>query len=197
MSNENVEENKYLESFPKEKGIRKAALERAWSNRDFEISLFWKRAAYFWVFIALSYTGLFKEFISNDIVIKLTLSLICITLSFIWILVQIGSKRWQENWESHIDMLEDKIEGPIYKFVTKTKYSFSVSKLSMCVSGINFLFSSSVLGYILFKAEDISICYRTLIPVGLIIVLFLIGFFTKTNKTSKVTEFYLRKNSLA
>ena len=36
---------KYKEYFPKEK--KEKALARAWSNRDFEISHYWKRAAYF------------------------------------------------------------------------------------------------------------------------------------------------------
>ena len=28
-----------------------------------------------------------------------------------------GSKYWQENWENHIELLEDKITGPLYKTV--------------------------------------------------------------------------------
>jgi hypothetical protein len=28
-----------------------------------------------------------------------------------------GSRFWQNNWEKHIDMLEDKIEGQLYKTV--------------------------------------------------------------------------------
>lgn len=35
------------------------ALERAWLNRDFEISHYWKRAAYFWTFIAVDFAGYF------------------------------------------------------------------------------------------------------------------------------------------
>ncbi|MGH8568044.1 MAG: hypothetical protein ACREXU_08475, partial [Gammaproteobacteria bacterium] len=28
-----------------------------------------------------------------------------------------GSKFWQENWENHVDLLEDQIMGPLYKTV--------------------------------------------------------------------------------
>src|SRR6185436_15879046 len=53
--------------------------------------------------------------------------------SIAWILVNIGSKHWQENWENHIDLLEDSITGPIYKVVTK-KFSYSVTKVNLIIS---------------------------------------------------------------
>ncbi|PNK72626.1 hypothetical protein CEQ35_000035 [Yersinia enterocolitica] len=37
--------------------------------------------------------------------------------SYGWFLVNKGSKFWQENWEFHIDRLEDEITGPLYKTV--------------------------------------------------------------------------------
>lgn len=35
------------------------ALARAWKNRDFEIEMYWKRATYFWVFLATTFAGYF------------------------------------------------------------------------------------------------------------------------------------------
>lgn len=45
--------------------------------------------------------------------------LACVGLIFslAWFLTNRGSKYWQENWENHVDMLEDGITGPLYKTV--------------------------------------------------------------------------------
>ena len=40
-----------------------------------------------------------------------------IVFSFGWFCVNRGSKYWQENWEYHVDMLENEINGPLYKVV--------------------------------------------------------------------------------
>ena len=34
-----------------------------------------------------------------------------------WYLVNRGSKYWQENWENHVDMLENDHVGPLYKTI--------------------------------------------------------------------------------
>lgn len=120
---------KYLEQF---KGKEDKALDRAWKNRDFEIDLFWKRAMYFWAFITLTYASFSQTNGWKQIFIAFIGSL----LSWIWFLVHKGSKKWQRNWEKHIDLLEDIVDGPIYKTVLLEK-SFSVSKLSIIVSMIN------------------------------------------------------------
>ena len=36
------------------------AWKTAWENRKFEIEMYWRRAAYFWVFIAAIYTAFFN-----------------------------------------------------------------------------------------------------------------------------------------
>ena len=48
--------------------------------------------------------------------------------------MNIGSKKWQENWEKHIDMLEDEVTGPIYKTVWNGT-AYSVSQINIAVSG--------------------------------------------------------------
>src|SRR5262249_26529541 len=56
-----------------------------------------------------------------------------------WLTAQ-GSKFWQENWEHHIDMLEDEFEGRLHKtvYVGMGGIAWSVSgineRLSLCFS---------------------------------------------------------------
>lgn len=113
----------------------KAAYEKVWEIRNFEIDKFWTRAAYFWGFIVLIFGGYISVITSskNLAVPHLDLFLLCLGLLFslAWLLVIRGSKCWQENWESHIDMLEDFISGPIYKTIHYGgRPFFSVSKLN-------------------------------------------------------------------
>jgi hypothetical protein len=51
--------------------------------------------------------------------------------SVAWLLVIYGSKSWQKNWEEHINKLEDRVTGPLYKtiYCTKKPY-YSVSKIN-------------------------------------------------------------------
>lgn len=110
--------------------IQQKALEMALDTRKFEIELYWKRAAYFGAFIALSFGAFFLVF-SNDQLknnqhafyneILLAISVFGLFLSCCWYLVNKGAKYWQENWEKHVDMLEDEIMGPLYKTTVDNK----------------------------------------------------------------------------
>jgi hypothetical protein len=90
--------------------------------RKFEIDLYWKRTTYHWAFIAAIITGYFIVTSSmtkaaNGDLLKLQYFLICLGIIFstAWYFVNRGSKYWQNNWESHLDVLEDKVIGPLYK----------------------------------------------------------------------------------
>lgn len=99
---------------------REKALEHALDIRKFEIELYWKRAAYFWTFIGATFAGFIAVEASsaaNNKDLSVMLSCLGIVFSFAWVLVNRGSKQWQENWEKHVDMLEDEITGPLYKVV--------------------------------------------------------------------------------
>ena len=62
-----VEKIKDIKSYKKEfEGKEQNALQYALDIRKFEIELYWKRAAYFWVFIGLAFTGYFSKFPSGD-----------------------------------------------------------------------------------------------------------------------------------
>lgn len=87
------------------------AFEKAWSTRNFEIEMYWKRATYFWAFIASTFVGYFALVSSENYVKPDRFNhvevyfLICIgfVLSLAWHLTNIGSKTWQRHWEGVVD----------------------------------------------------------------------------------------------
>jgi hypothetical protein len=141
-----VRPEEYLRNFSGDAAppnLRRAALEEARENRKFEIDLYWRRAAYFWVFIAAAFGG--YSTLQGD---RQTIAFLVACLGFIfslaWYFVNRGSKFWQQNWELHVDLLEDDFAGPIYKTVVQRKqcrfrdltgaYPFSVSKINQLLS---------------------------------------------------------------
>ena len=76
------------------------ALEFAIDIRKFEIELYWKRATYFWTFIAATFTGyalVYTKGGDNKEIILLLFSCLGLLFSFAWFLVNKGSKYWQYN----------------------------------------------------------------------------------------------------
>lgn len=126
------------------------ALKVALDIRKFEIGLYWQRATYFWAFLALAVGGYFTLLVSKDPTRAekgeglLTISCLGIVFSVAWYCVNRASKFWQENWEKHVDLLEDAEVGPIYKTVLHDDdlrfwdlsgpYPFSVSKVNQLLS---------------------------------------------------------------
>jgi hypothetical protein len=137
-----VTDNEYAASFgigepdKEAKALREAAFKRACENRDFEIGNFWKRSLYFGGFIAIIFNGYVEVATGKSsgnikpAYLDLYLILLGIIFSTAWILAIKGSKQWQENWEEHIDKLEDAITGPLYKtiYYNRTRL-YSVSKI--------------------------------------------------------------------
>ena len=123
--------------------LHKKAFEKAWEIRNFEIDKFWQRSAYFWGFIAIIFGGYIavvtkeSNILSKNTYLDLYLILLGLIFSVAWLLVICGSKRWQDNWEAHIDYLEDAITGPLYKTVYYTgKKYFSVSKINFILAWV-------------------------------------------------------------
>lgn len=114
---ERVSPEQYEEYF---RGKEENALGRALDIRKFEIELYWRRATYFWAFIGATFAG-FLAIQASSAQAKQDLSVILsclgIVFSFAWFCVNRGSKFWQENWEKHVDILENKVNGPLYKIV--------------------------------------------------------------------------------
>lgn len=96
------------------------ALKYALEIRKFEIDLYWKRATYFWTFIAAAMAGYFliqkSEGAANSY-LSIVIGCLGFVFSFAWFWVNKGSKYWQENWENHVDLIEDFVVGPLYKIV--------------------------------------------------------------------------------
>lgn len=129
--------------------------------RKFEIELYWKRASYFWVFNSLAFSAYGAVYVKladhstgiaaaqdNEMLRDLLVCVSCVGLvvSLAWVLVNKGSKFWQENWETHLDLIERDIVGDLYKTVYETHTSccfknlltgsgkFSVSKVNQLIS---------------------------------------------------------------
>lgn len=125
----------------------KAAFAQVSDIRKFEIELYWKRAGYFWTLIAVAFAGYFAILSADNIPNKFFLSFIVGSIGFVftfaWYLVNRGSKYWQENWENHLDLLEDEITGPLYKTLLERPGGDPLSEqlvtgpLSVSVSKIN------------------------------------------------------------
>lgn len=107
--------------------------------RKFEIELFWKRSTFFWAFITAIYTAYYHVltkiyFIDNHYnhgsIPLIVLASLGLFFCFSWLLSSKASKHWQENWENHIDLLEDEVTGPLYK-VYQANTSYSVSKITI------------------------------------------------------------------
>ena len=131
---------------------KEKALEYALDIRKFEIELYWKRATYFWTFTAAAIAGytVIQRISDEHSRGELSLLLVClgVIFSLAWYLVNRGSKFWQNNWERHVDMLEDATIGPLYKIILSEEDSnrnivrriltdtgtFSVTKINQILS---------------------------------------------------------------
>lgn len=130
----------YQATFCNDQTKRALAWDKAWEIRNFEIELYWKRATYFWAFqiSILAAFGLsvryFKEPELQPVIFLF--ANIGIIISFAWLFANKASKFWQQNWEGHIDLLEDELSGPLYKTLVKrdSKNSFSVSRINEHIS---------------------------------------------------------------
>ena len=125
----------------------KAAFQQVCDIRKFEIELYWKRATYFWALIAVAFAGYLAILSSEHMQHKYFLSMVAAAIggvfTFAWFLANRGSKYWQENWENHLDLLEDNVTGPLYKtllerpgFDSKIE-EYITGPLSVSVSKIN------------------------------------------------------------
>ena len=126
------------------------ALAQALEIRKFEIELYWKRAAYFWAFLAITLGGYGAVYAARICPrwekgeALLAISCFGVVFAVAWYFVNRASKFWQENWENHVDLLEDAVAGPLYKTVVHDAgmwflklngpYPFSVSKVNQLLS---------------------------------------------------------------
>lgn len=158
-----------LDKSPSEdcKEQRKEAYKRAHEIRKFEIELFWKRGTYYWAFILAAFTAHFALLSSLfnaerypfslcnvyslprlSLLALIITSLFCYFFSLCWVLMNKGSKFWQENWEKQIYALETEFSGSLYRTMLNTEnkddfcactwslkpYNYSVTKITALTS---------------------------------------------------------------
>jgi hypothetical protein len=149
----------------------------AWETRNFEIDKFWIRTAFFGGFTALIFNG-YISILSGPrpmLIKNLDIYLICLGIIFsaAWFLSILGSKHWQENWEAHIDMLEDEITGPLYKIICcKRQWQcFSVSKINRFLAAVIILIWTGLLVLSIIKAKsDSEINCVKIVEIGLAVI---------------------------
>lgn len=225
MKTSQINQLKYDDLF-QEDSIKREALKQACEIRKFEIELYWKRATYFWTFIGAAFVG-YAAFYNaassttapntNRDFILILISCIGFVFSVAWHCVNKGSKFWQENWENHVELLEDKVFGPLYKTLTKrpqqslskrrliedffvAPQSFSVSKINQLVS----TFMALVWGLILFSSvgeicfSGCEIVWKKTIPVCLTLTtcagFWIVGM---SNEGDHTPEVHLRKTNVS
>lgn len=184
--------------------INSNAYKAASDIRKFEIDKYWQRTLYFWGFISaiyIAYFNVLKEFCSHGSIPLLVLSALGLFFCFSWFLASKGSKHWQENWENHLDMLENDITGPLYK-TYKAGDSYSVSQinimagiiLSLCAYGLFMFECANFVNYILKLKGLLAVCISALFMIVIAVALFVYSQNVKGNvKNSGSIEFDFKK----
>lgn len=119
------------------------ALERAYDTRKVELDLYWKRATYFWAFIAASFTAYFITAYKDNHHLKFLVLCIGFVFSLAWYLVNRGSGYWLTHWERVIDTIEKQKGSELYRINLQDgnqmlhldkHYPYSVSRINIVVS---------------------------------------------------------------
>lgn len=135
-------------------GVVDKAFQVALDARRFEIQMYWTRTAYFSTLSAAALAGFFtiqgKDIKDGDF-LSFVVSCIGALLAFGWALANKGSKFWHENWENHVQLLEQTVVGPLHKTLVNRPMEFDgigsllsqvlTGPSSFSVSKINSLFS--------------------------------------------------------
>jgi hypothetical protein len=154
-----------------------SAIEVALAARQFELEHFWRRALFFWGFIASAFIGLVNTYPTQP---RLSIVVSCFGLmcSLSWTLVNRGSKYWYESWETKvkdnsdedIKILFTKVEIPRKRGLWSAK-RYSVSRLSIALSDFTFILWIGILGYQLFPIKNDELEWWALNDLSSIIVL--------------------------
>jgi len=112
----------------------KDALRLAHDVRKFEIELYWKRATYFWAFQLIAFAALgllFKDGKVEYLGLLLIPASLGVITAHAGYLTALGSKFWQENWEAHVDLLENKMGVRLTQVILcRRPPQFSVSRIN-------------------------------------------------------------------
>lgn len=191
---------------PKEADTRAGrALVMALDIRKFEIELYWKRATYFWTFIGAAFAGYaltYKSSESHEPWLSMLFSSLGLVFAFAWYLVNRGSKFWQNNWERHVDLLEEITLGPLYQLVAfdsdranplTSSGEFSVTKLNQILSVFVFLIWAVLFVYSLCPISfNLPLhpfkCAVVLVTISCVVLLYRLG-----RSSNEHTKFEIRR----
>lgn len=108
------------------KGDRPNAIDWAIQTREFEIKLYWQRTTYFSVIVGALFIGYYTLLAEGKLdhpkklLVLSAISGLGVLFSLAWYLANRGSKFWQENWEHHVDLLEQTLGGgPLFHTVLR------------------------------------------------------------------------------
>jgi hypothetical protein len=172
MSDSNLSQDRYNILFLRNK---EKAFKIALDTRKFELELYWKRASYYWVFIATIFAGFFL-ILSNqknipsveDILILIACTGFIFSIG--WLMANRGSKYWTTNWEKHVDMLENEVIGPLFKTrISKSNfkkwkihkaYPHSVAKINQMLNIFIIFIWAALIFFVLDKYYSLSLIFN-------------------------------------
>jgi hypothetical protein len=131
--------------------LKSRAFDVALRTREFELDLFWKRALFFWGFVAATFAGYAAA--KERPALGVLLACFGWVCSLAWTLANRGSKYWYENWETKIEKMEREVTGLLFSVSEKPQAKgtwlsgrrYSVSKLAIGLSDYVVLFWTVIL----------------------------------------------------
>ncbi len=136
------------------RSIEQARYDAAIRAREFEIDLFWKRALFFWGFLAAAFVALAATHQKSPrlAVVVASFGMVC---SWTWSLANRGSKYWYESWEQKVQTAERSITGPLFAQIETPKDDawplsgrrYSVSRLAIGFSYFTWIVWTVILVY--------------------------------------------------
>ncbi len=140
-------------------------LEIALQNRSAEIGLLWQRALLFWGFIAILMVAIAESKTTNPHLATI-LSLMGVMFSSVWVLVNRGSKSWQETWEIKAEVYSKHLYGTEALFRRAVNYKepklllspkrYSVSNLLIALSYYVLVFWIGSVTYLFYEHVSFS-----------------------------------------
>ncbi len=167
------------------------ALEYSHRIREFEINLYWTRTNYFWGFQVAFFAafGLLAQAAVADgakeaklVWLLASACLICLfaaAFCLLWQFMLMGAKFWQDNWERHVDAIEDEVTGPLYKtyfvpnYFGQGKRPFSVTRINQAIVWLVLcLWTLLFLGTAIFLfSQELVKCFFEELNFGILVLL--------------------------
>ena len=125
-----------------ERGTLKDRFEVCLQNRNFEIELVWKRSQFFWVVNAAALAG-FAAVKPEATDTRFLVICFGFLSSFCWLLINIGSKWWQEAWEEKLKCTSSEYFDREFleKYKVGQKNVFLLPLVQISVTGVVTAFS--------------------------------------------------------